>query len=84
MIIGLDVTDETNNFQGSIASLHIAEGVWYSGDFEAPRDIDTVESTLGLWDFRHIERGMVPNQSHDDLDVRVNGPIYGEHATICD
>ena len=49
--IGQDVDSGLHNFHGSLASLHIAEGVWYADDFDVADELETVETTFGAWTF---------------------------------
>jgi hypothetical protein len=84
VVIGQSVNGDSGNFNGSLASLHIARGVWHSADFVAETELEAVETTLGLWDFTQVELGMVQNAENDDYTIRLRGPIYTEHTPVCD
>ena len=84
VVIGMGVNGEATNFKGALLSLHMATDIWHSNDFVAESELEAVETTMGLWDFTDISNGMVGNTESDDYPIRLRGPIYTEHSTICD
>lgn len=83
VVIGFDPTGEHDVFNGAISSLHLSRGIAYSGAFEPLNHLEGSDLTLGLWDFTHVSSDAIHNLEATDHNVRLTGPVYGEHSGLC-
>ncbi|MEE2787538.1 MAG: LamG-like jellyroll fold domain-containing protein [Myxococcota bacterium] len=84
VLIGVDNVDADITFRGALGRLHIANGVQYTEAFEPRINLRPTAATIGLWHFTHVANAAVRNAYQKDHFVHIDGPIAGEHATLCD
>ena len=84
VLIGVDNVDANITFKGALARLHIASGVRYAAPFKPTQTLRTMAGTFGAWNLNHVAQSSVRNQSQKNHSIFFDGPIFGEHTSICD